>query len=67
MGGDGVKRVPAEEARRKVQKGAALLVCAYEDETKCREMALEGGITPAELERRMTLFPADKGLIFYCA
>jgi len=39
---DDVRRIPPDEARRRVEDGA-LLVCAYDDEEKCRDMLLEGG------------------------
>lgn len=61
-----IPRVNAEEARRKVTEGRALLVCGYDDETKCRQMMLEGAITMAGLEARLSALPQDKELIFYC-
>jgi len=62
-----VPRIDPAEARRRVQSGQALLVCGYEDETKCREMALEGAITLSELKRRLPSLPKSQELIFYCA
>lgn len=35
-------RIGVEEARRAVECGRALLVCAYEDKAKCRQMPLDG-------------------------
>jgi hypothetical protein len=60
------ERIPAAEARREVAAGA-LLVCAYDDEEKCRQNRLEGSITLAELEKRADSVPKDRELIFYCA
>jgi hypothetical protein len=62
-----VQRVEAEEARRKVQSGEAVLVCAYEDEAKCGSMRLEGAMTLAEFKRRMASLPNDREIILYCA
>lgn len=58
-------RVNPQEVRDKVKSGKALLVCAYDDEEKCRQYPLEGAITLTELRSRA---PAkDQELIFYCA
>ena len=43
-------RIDVEEARRKVAAGEALLVCAYGDDVKCKQLELEGSITLSELE-----------------
>jgi hypothetical protein len=60
-----VERIGVEEARRKLQAGQALLVCAYDDEEKCNKIKLEGAISLRALEAR----PPSKQqeLIFYCA
>lgn len=62
-----VPRISPAEARRRVQQGQALLVCGYEDETKCRSMALDGSIALADLKRRIHSLPKSQELIFYCA
>jgi hypothetical protein len=62
-----VARVPVQEARRKASEGAAVLVCGYEDEAKCRSMLLEGAITMAGLRSRLASLPQDKEIILYCA
>jgi hypothetical protein len=59
--------IDAQETRRKVESGEALLVCAYDDENKCRQMHLEGAIHMQELEEKLPELPKDKELIFYCA
>jgi hypothetical protein len=59
------KRISPQEAHEKVESGEALLVCAYDDEQRCREMKLEGSISLKELQSDL---PAkDKEIIFYCA
>jgi hypothetical protein len=65
--GERVERVGAGEARRKVAEGRAVLVCAYEDEDKCRRLKLEGAHTLRELEAGMSTLPRSRELIFYCA
>jgi hypothetical protein len=62
-----VERISAEEARQKVQRGQALLVCAYDDESKCGSIRLEGAITMSELRRQLPSLPKDKEIILYCA
>ena len=62
-----VERISPDEARRKTQSGQALLVCAYEDEDKCRRMNLQGAIPLRELREKLPTLPRDRELIFYCA
>ena len=62
-----VPRMDESEARRKVQAGEALLICAYADEAKCRSMRLDGTITLSELQARLPSLPKNQTLIFYCA
>ena len=62
-----IARVSVEEARREVAAGRALLVCAYDDETKCRQLRLEHAISLHDLHRRGDGLPKDQALIFYCA
>jgi hypothetical protein len=62
-----VPRIDVGEARGHMAKGGALLVCAYEDETKCRQIALPGAVPLTQLEQRATAMPKNQELIFYCA
>jgi hypothetical protein len=62
---DDVARIDVEDARRAVEAGRALLVCAYPDETKCTSIRLAGSLTLSELAMRD--IPKDRELIFYCA
>jgi hypothetical protein len=52
--------------REKVEDGAALLVCAYEDEEKFRRMHLEGAISYADFTSRLPSLSKDREIIFYC-
>lgn len=60
-----VARIGPEEARRKVNNGA-LLVCAYEDEEKCRNVRLRGALTLGEFESKLSSISKDTEIIFYC-
>jgi hypothetical protein len=64
---DAVERVSAEQARGEVESGRALLVCAYEDETKCRQLRLQNAVMLHDLQRRIDSIPHNQTLIFYCA
>jgi len=59
------ERIDAERARERVQRGDALLVCAYDDEEKCRQFGLEEALTLAELQARDV--PRDREIVFFCA
>jgi hypothetical protein len=61
------ERVPVEEAVGKVRTGEVPLVCAYEDESRCRRMRLEGAMTLGEFTSILPEFPKDREIIFYCA
>jgi hypothetical protein len=61
-----VPRVTPREVRERMEAGADVrLVCAYDDEAKCRELALQGAVPLAELEGRDVDPSAE--LVFYCA
>jgi hypothetical protein len=60
------KRVSAQEVRSKLQSGGkALLVCAYESDTKFQQAALGGAISFSEFERRKASLPRDLEIVFY--
>jgi hypothetical protein len=59
------KRVSAEEVHSKLQSGQALLVCAYESDTKFRHTALDGALPFSEFERRKSSLPRDLEIVFY--
>jgi hypothetical protein len=58
-------RIPAEEARRKVTSGEAMLVCAYEDEEKFRKMLLQDAIPLQEFKTRLPALSKEQEIIFY--
>ena len=62
-----IVRISVEEAHRKSRAGEALLVCAYEDEAKCRMVNLEGSISLVSFESRAGSLPKTQEIIFYCA
>lgn len=62
-----IPRLSPAEVRQRLRDDGALLVCAYDDDSRCREASIDGAITLQELKRReRELDPAQK-LVFYCA
>jgi hypothetical protein len=62
-----IERVAVDEARREVESGRALLVCAYDDKEQCRKLRLENAVSLHDLQRRVESVPRNQTLIFYCA
>lgn len=61
------ERIGPEETHEKVKAGTALLVCAYDNETKCNLLHLEGAISLNSFKSRLPSLTKDQELIFYCA
>ncbi len=61
-----IERIGVADARSKVQAKAALLICAYPDDTRWNAARLEGAISLASLEARAATGPKSQELIFYC-
>ena len=64
-GAAAIERIGPEETRMKVQKEAAVLVCAYED-NKCEKMLLEGAMLRSQFEAKLPSISKDQEIIFYC-
>jgi hypothetical protein len=62
-----VDRISVEEARRKVNASQALLVCAYEDEAKCKVLNLDGSISLTNFQSKAAALPKNQEIIFFCA
>jgi len=61
------ERTTPEEVRKQVKAGAAFLVCAYDDEDKCRTMHLEGAISFGAFKSRVPSLSKEQRIFFYCA
>jgi len=61
------ERIGPEEALEKMKAGVALLVCAYENEEKCKAVHLEGALSLHEFQSRVFALAKDQEIIFYCA
>jgi hypothetical protein len=62
-----IERISVEQARQKVAANQALLVCAYDDEAKCRMVNLDGSISLTSFQSRLGSLPKTQEIIFYCA
>lgn len=62
-----IERISVEDAHRKTGANQALLVCAYEDEAKCRAISLEGSISLTDFQTRAASLPKNQEIIFFCA
>jgi hypothetical protein len=62
-----IERISVEEAHQKVVANEALLVCAYDDEAKCRKVNLEGSISLTSFQSRVGSLPKTQDIIFFCA
>jgi len=61
------KRIDPDTARAHLARSNTLLVCAYEDRSRCRSLHIEGAIDLAELQAQQAELPRDREIIFYCA
>ena len=62
-----INRISVQDAHEEVTSGRALLVCAYEDEEKCKQVALEGSLSLTRFQERAPTLPRNQELIFFCA
>lgn len=60
-------RVSASDIHEEVVSGTALLVCAYDDDSKFNSNNLEGAIPLSEFKVRVVDLKKDKKIVFYCA
>jgi hypothetical protein len=60
-----IQRISVQEAHAKTKANQALLVCAYEDEAKCRMLNLDGSISFASFKSRANSLPKSQEIIFY--
>jgi hypothetical protein len=60
-------RISPKETRKRVLSGAALLVCAYDNDDKFNNNRLESATSFNEFKMRSGSLAKDKEIIFYCA
>lgn len=62
-----IPRIHPSDARLKVQRGEALLVCAYDDADHWLSMRLEGSIPLEEFRAMASTLDREREIVFYCA
>ncbi len=62
-----IERISVTDAHQEVDANHALLVCAYDDEAKCRMVNLEGSISLKSFQSRVGSLPKTQDIIFFCA
>ena len=60
-------RISVEEARQKLSAGAAMLVCAYDNDEKFKNNHLQGAISLGEFLAKLPSVSTEQEMIFYCA
>lgn len=60
-----IERISPQEVRQGLESGRLLLVCAYEDESRFRQMQLEGAISFQEFQSKLPTLGKDQEIVFY--
>ena len=60
-----IQRISVQQAHAKTKAKQALLVCAYEDEAKCRMFNLDGSMSLTSFESKVKSLPKNQEIIFY--
>jgi hypothetical protein len=61
-----IDRISVMDSRKLVQTGDVLLVCSYDD-SRCKDILLEGAIFLSDLESKLPSLAKTQPIIFYCA
>ena len=61
------RRIDPQQARRDVNSGNALLVCAYDEAEKSQKYRLTKALLLGDLQAQEANLAKDREIIFYCA
>jgi len=61
-----VKRISPQEVGRRLQSGATILVCAYDDDDLFGKMKLRGALSMKDLRSKLSALPKNQEIVFYC-
>jgi rhodanese-related sulfurtransferase len=61
------ERISPKEIYEKLKAGAAILVCAYENDEKFKTFHLEGAISFNEFRSNLPSLSKNREIVFYCA
>jgi len=59
------ERITPEGVYQKLKAGKAMLVCAYEDETKFKKVWLQGAISFNAFKSKLPSLSKDQEIVFY--
>jgi hypothetical protein len=60
-----VERISPQEVHKRLESGNILLVCAYEDESRFKQIQLGGAISFGEFQKRLPALSKDQEIVFY--
>ena len=60
-----IQRISVQQENAKTNANQALLVCAYEDEAKCKMFNVEGSISFTSFKSRAQSLSKSQEIIFY--
>jgi hypothetical protein len=63
---ENIERISPREVRQGLESGKLLLVCAYENESRCRGIQLDGAISYQGFLSRLPKLAKDQEIVFYC-
>lgn len=58
--------VGVDKAKELVEQDDALLVCAYDDDEKCKKLGVDESIPMSGLQSRLGDVPKSRPLVFFC-
>lgn len=61
------KGIDPTQAREKARSGQASLVCAYDDDQRCRGILLDGAVTLSQFQASTDQTDKDREIILFCA
>lgn len=61
------ERISAHNVRDRVVNNTALLVCAYDDDTKFNDYHLDGAISLNDFKSKADSLGKEQEIFFYCA
>ncbi|HKQ50175.1 MAG TPA: hypothetical protein VJZ71_19020 [Phycisphaerae bacterium] len=62
-----IARIDPQDAKPRIDSGAALLVCAYDKPEKFHKNHLQGALSLDQLQARESSLAKESEIIFYCA
>jgi hypothetical protein len=58
---------PSEVLKKRGSGSKPWLVCAYDDEARCRDLKIDNAMTLGDFTPKAASLPKDEEIVFYCA